>query len=157
MTWYIEKKEKENRIKWQDILKSPALLNKAVCVFGDITSTLGLSSIFSDDLNINLNFKGTFNVPGKELIPFSLADLSEQFFISDDALVVTRKIRENKPDIILGTLNEERLANDLQIPFLRISAPMRQVTTIKYPLQSFLGYLGYDNLLFNLKELLLLS
>lgn len=154
---YIEKKEQEIRMKWQDILKTSALLNKAVCIFGDITSTLGLSSIFRDDLNINLNFKGTFNVSCKQLIPFPLTDLREPLFISDDALAVTKKIKENKPDIILGTLNEERLANNLQIPFIRISAPMRHVTTMSYPFQSFIGYLGYDNLLFNLKELFLFS
>jgi len=139
---YIEKNEMELKTKWDLIRLQNDLTGKSVCVFGDITSVIGLSTIFRRDLNMSLKFAGTYNLSYREFFNQQMAGLAENYLATDDSAEVNRKIREADSNLILGTLNEERLANRLKLPYVRISAPMRHATTLALPFQSFVGYAG---------------
>ncbi|EKD27617.1 MAG: light-independent protochlorophyllide reductase subunit B [uncultured bacterium] len=150
---YIQEKENILLKKYSDFMKENIFENKRIFLFGDMTTVAGLCMFFKNDFNAENIIAGSYNIRFQEMF-FKLIDNSNiNCFFSDDSLEVEEKINEFKPDLIMGTLNEERYSNINRIPFIRISSPMRQVETVMYPFQSFMGYKGLDFLLSKLKEI----
>jgi len=143
---YIFKHEEELFSKYKGVFRGE-LKKKSVFIFGDFTTSLGLATIFKKDFNCKVCGVGTYNVKYKDLFFERAKKLSENILVTDEVKEVWKRLKEEKPDIVIGTANEEFVASQLNSLFIRISSPLRSVTTSLFPSESFLGYKGLKNLL----------
>lgn len=150
---YVKEKEEAVFSKWKDVIKG-SWRRKSACVFGEFTVSIGIAKILKEDIDCNLAMVGTYNTNYEKSFFQETQGLSNNILVTDRAIEVRKFIEKEKPDIILGTLNEERLASLLGIPFVGISSPTRYITTALFPSQSFIGYEGIDNLLYSMKKVL---
>ncbi len=150
---YITAKEKEAAARWKSYLTARDLSKLRVCVFGDLSAALGLAQVMKNDFHCEVAMVGTYDTGRKELFYEQGKELSNNLLASEDSREVWNIIKRQKPDLVMGTLNEERLCSVQKIPFLGISLPSRYIQTSLFPVETFLGYGGFDYLLSCIKKL----
>lgn len=147
---YIMANEEKIMAKWGNYL-GEKWAGKSVAIFGDFTTVTGLAKTVTEDLKMALKVVGTYNTNYEPFFRKETERLSERVIVADDDIVVAQYLEKSNPQVIMGTLQEERIASQRGIPFIRISTPMRHVSSVMFPSQSFIGYQGFDNLLYNLQ------
>jgi light-independent protochlorophyllide reductase subunit B len=150
---YIASKEKETVGKWKEYLVSRDLSKLRVCIFGDYTASLGLAQTMKKDFHSQILMAGTYDTVHKDLFTEQAREVSGTVLVTDDSREVWENIRQLDPHLVMGTLNEERLCSIHKIPFIGISMPSRYIQTSLYPVETFLGYSGFDHLLGSIRRL----
>jgi light-independent protochlorophyllide reductase subunit B len=147
---YTSKKKDETSVLWfLKILQEKIGKNIRAFVFGDFGHTVSITKAITEDLDIEVVLAGTYIDSCGERFKNTVQCYANETIITDNSLLVTELIKKHKPDIILGTLNEQRIASEMDIPFLDISAPVRYPgsTPLISSYASFIGYKGLDNLI----------
>jgi light-independent protochlorophyllide reductase subunit B len=152
---YISRKQRETSLVWFDQFVEPSLkASKTVLLFGDLTHTVGLCKAVKEELGIRVVMAGTYITNWREGFENELKRCAEEILVTDDSGKVAKAIARLKPGMVMATLNEQRLAATLELPYLDISCPTRYPGSA--PLisaySSFLGYRGFDNLINNISR-----
>ena len=146
---FISKNNEGSLLNWFRRIKKYKKYQKKIFIFGDITHTIGLTRSLIEDFDLGVVGSGTYVLDKKYEFCKQLKGISIPLLITNDNEKVIKMVREYKPDIILATLNEQRLLVKENIVFEYISLPERYPGSA--PLYSaycsFMGYEGMDNLI----------
>ena len=152
---YISKNKNDTSVQWfLNILQEKIGRTIRAFVFGDFGHTVSITKAITKDLDFEVVAAGTYLTSFAETFKDTIQYYTNEMIITDNSLHVANLIKKHKPDIIFGTLNEQRLTSKMQIPFLDISSPVRYPgsTPLISSYTSFLGYKGFDNLINSLSR-----
>ncbi|MGD9200094.1 MAG: nitrogenase component 1 [Chitinispirillia bacterium] len=152
---YISKRKNETSVLWfLNILREKIGRTIRAFVFGDFGHTVSITRAIAKDLDFEVVLAGTYVTSFADKFKNAVQYYAGEIVTTDNSLLVAELIKKYNPDIIFGTLNEQRIGSEMQIPFIDISSPVRYPgsTPLISSYASFLGYKGFDNLLNSLSR-----
>jgi light-independent protochlorophyllide reductase subunit B len=122
-----------------------ALSGKRVGVFGMPSAVAGIARVLHDELDMHVEFAGTFSLDDGAWLREQLRDLTDDVLVTDDYQDVANKIDATRPDIMFGSQMERHSASRFGVPCAVISSPCH---ILNFPLghAPFLGYEGANHI-----------
>jgi light-independent protochlorophyllide reductase subunit B len=117
-----------------------ALSGKRVGVFGTPTTAAGVARVMREELDMQVDFVGTYVLAYGEWLRERVADITPNVILSDDFRVVAKAIDETRPDIMFGSQMERHSASAFGVPCAVISPPAH---ILNFPL-GYAPFVGYD-------------
>jgi light-independent protochlorophyllide reductase subunit B len=117
-----------------------ALSGKRVGVFGTPTTAAGIARVLRDELDMQIEFVGTYVLAYGDWLRRRVADLTENVIVTDDFRAVAKLIDETRPDIMFGSQMERHSASAVGVPCAVISPPAH---ILNFPL-GYAPFIGYD-------------
>jgi light-independent protochlorophyllide reductase subunit B len=117
-----------------------ALSHKRVAVFGLPTAVAGIARVLHDELDMPIEFVGTYLESGGAWLREHTADLTSDVLVTDDYRAVSRAIDRTRPDIVFGSQMERHSASAFGVPCAVVSPPAH---ILNFPL-GYAPFMGYD-------------
>jgi light-independent protochlorophyllide reductase subunit B len=117
-----------------------ALSGKRAAVFGMPSAVAGIARVLRDELDMHVEFAGTYLVNEGDRLRAELGDVTSDVLITDDFQEVARAIDRTRPDIMFGSQMERHSASAVGVPCAVISPPAH---ILNFPL-GYAPFLGYD-------------
>jgi light-independent protochlorophyllide reductase subunit B len=117
-----------------------ALSGKRVAVFGTPTTAAGIARVLHDELDMRVEFVGTYLLNYGDWLRERVSDLCDNVIVTNDYRDVARAIDEVRPDIMFGSQMERHSASGFGVPCAVISPPCH---ILNFPL-SYSPFVGYD-------------
>lgn len=117
-----------------------ALSGKRVGVFGMPSAAAGIARLLRDELDMRIDFVGTFVLSEGDRLRAQVADLCDEVLVTDDFHEVAAAIDRTRPDIVFGSQMERHSASRVGVPCAVISPPAH---ILNFPL-GYAPLLGYD-------------
>jgi light-independent protochlorophyllide reductase subunit B len=129
------------RLSWYArTVDAHALSGKRVAVFGMPSAAAGISRVLRDELDMQVEFAGTYVLDEGDWLMAQLVGVCEEFIVSDDYHTVAQAIDRARPDIMFGSQMERHSASAFGLPCAVISPPAH---ILNFPL-GYAPFLGYD-------------
>jgi light-independent protochlorophyllide reductase subunit B len=138
----IAEAAKEAKLLWYSrTVDAHALSSKRVAVFGTPTTAAGIARVLRDELDMQVEFIGTYVLEWADWLRERVADITSNVLITDDYREVACAIDETRPDIMFGSQMERHSASVHGVPCAVISPPAH---ILNFPLgyAPFVGYGG---------------
>ncbi|MFY9780618.1 MAG: ferredoxin:protochlorophyllide reductase (ATP-dependent) subunit B [Candidatus Baltobacteraceae bacterium] len=137
----IAEAAQEAKLSWYSrTVDAHALSSKRVAVFGTPTTAAGIARVLHDELDMQVEFVGTYVLDWAGWLRARVADITSNVLITDDYREVARAIDETRPDIMFGSQMERHSASALGLPCAVISPPAH---ILNFPL-GYAPFAGYD-------------
>jgi len=117
-----------------------ALSSKRVAVFGAPTTVAGIARVLHDELDMKVEFVGTYALGYGEWLRERMADITSNVLVSDDYRAVAAEIDRTRPDIMFGSQMERHSASASGVPCAVVSPPSH---ILNFPL-GYAPFMGYD-------------
>jgi light-independent protochlorophyllide reductase subunit B len=117
-----------------------ALSGKRVAVFGTPTTAAGIARVLREELDMQIEFVGTYVLGYGDWLRRRVADLTANVVVTDDFRTVAKLIDETRPDIMFGSQMERHSASTAGVPCAVISPPAH---ILNFPL-GYAPFIGYD-------------
>jgi light-independent protochlorophyllide reductase subunit B len=117
-----------------------ALSGKRVAVFGMPSAAAGMARLLRDELDMQIDFVGTYVTAEGDWLRARVADLCDDVLVTDDFHEVAQAIDRTRPDIVFGSQMERHSASRFGVPCAVISPPAH---ILNFPL-GYAPLLGYD-------------
>ncbi len=117
-----------------------ALSGKRVAVFGTPTTAAGIARVMREELDMQVDFVGTYVLAYGEWLRERVADITPNVLVTDDFRAVAKAIDETRPDIMFGSQMERHSASACGVPCAVISPPAH---ILNFPL-GYAPFVGYD-------------
>ena len=117
-----------------------ALSGKRVGVFGMPSAAAGIARVLHDELDMHVDFVGTYVTAEGPWLRARVADLCDEVLVTDDFHEVARAIDRTRPDITFGSQMERHSASRFGLPCAVISPPAH---ILNFPL-GYAPLLGFD-------------
>jgi light-independent protochlorophyllide reductase subunit B len=117
-----------------------ALSGKRVGVFGTPTTAAGIARVMRDELDMQVDFVGTYVLPYGDWLRERVADITGNVVVTDDFRTVAALIDGTRPDIMFGSQMERHSASAFGVPCAVISPPAH---ILNFPL-GYAPFIGYD-------------
>ncbi len=117
-----------------------ALSSKRVGVFGAPTAAAGIARVMRDELDMEVDFVGTYALGWGGWLRERVADLGCEVLVTDDYRAVASAIDRTRPDIVFGSQMERHSASAFGVPCAVVSAPAH---ILNFPL-GYAPFVGYD-------------
>jgi light-independent protochlorophyllide reductase subunit B len=117
-----------------------ALSSKRVAVFGLPSAAAGLARVLREELDMQIEFVGTYVLEYGNWLRERVADLTDQVLVTDDYREVAREIDRTRPDIMFGSQMERHSASAFGVPCAVVSPPSH---ILNFPL-GYAPFIGYD-------------
>ncbi len=117
-----------------------ALSGKRVAVFGAPSAAIGVARVLRDELDMNVDFVGTYVLESGDWLRSKAAGLTDRVIVTEDYRAVAAAIDELRPDIVFGSQMERHSASRFGVPCAVISSPAH---VLNFPL-GYAPFLGYD-------------
>jgi light-independent protochlorophyllide reductase subunit B len=117
-----------------------ALSGKRVGVFGTPTTAAGIARVLRDELDMRVEFVGTYVLNYGDWLRRRVADLTGNVVVTDDFRTVAKLIDETRPDIMFGSQMERHSASAFGVPCAVISPPAH---ILNFPL-GYAPFIGFD-------------
>jgi light-independent protochlorophyllide reductase subunit B len=117
-----------------------ALSGKRAAVFASPSTAAGIARVLHDELDLSIDFVGTYVTDYGESLRASVADFCQDVLVTDDYRTVAAEIDRVRPDIVFGTQMERHSASRFGVPCAVVSAPAH---VLNFPL-GYAPFLGYD-------------
>ncbi len=117
-----------------------ALSGKRVGVFGMPSAAAGIARFLRDELDMRVEFVGTFVLEYGDWLRERTKDLTDSFVITDDFEEVARAIDQTRPDIVFGSQMERHSSSRYGVPCAVVSPPAH---ILNFPL-GYAPMLGFD-------------
>lgn len=117
-----------------------ALSGKRVGVFGTPSAAAGIARVLHDELDMQVEFAGTYLLSHGNWLRERLAGIAEHVVVTDDYREIAALIDRTRPDIVFGTQMERHSASRFGVPCAVISPPAH---VLNFPL-GYAPFLGYD-------------
>ena len=117
-----------------------ALSSKRVAVFGAPTAAAGIARVLHDELDMQVEFVGTYVLDWGDWLRERVADITSNVIVSSDYRAVAREIDRTRPDIMFGSQMERHSASAVGVPCAVVSAPAH---ILNFPL-GYAPFMGYD-------------
>jgi light-independent protochlorophyllide reductase subunit B len=122
-----------------------ALSGKRVAVFGSPSAAAGITRVLRDELDMEVEFAGTYVLGHGEWLKERVAGRTEQIVVTDDYREVAEHIDRIRPDIVFGTQMERHSASRYGVPCAVISSPAH-VLNFPFGYAPFQGYDGANHI-----------
>ncbi len=109
-------------------------------MFGTPTTAAGIARVLREELDMHVDFVGTYVLAYGDWLRRRVADLTDNVVVTDDFRVVAKLIDENRPDIMFGSQMERHSASAVGVPCAVISPPAH---ILNFPL-GYAPFIGYD-------------
>jgi light-independent protochlorophyllide reductase subunit B len=130
----------EAKLPWYARLAPPeTFAGRRVAVFGDFTRSTALGHTLSRELGLEVTLCGTYLEHLERDFLFHARAFAEEAFVSDDPDEVGERIEQAKPDLVIGTMFERRVAEGLGVPFLQLCPPVEKLPFTEVPLMGYRG------------------
>jgi len=137
----IERASRDAKLLWYArTVDAHALSGKRVGVFGTPTTAAGLARVLHEELDMRIEFVGTYVLSYGEWLRERVADLTDNVLLTDDFRRVSQLIDETRPDIMFGSQMERHSASSFGVPCAVISPPAH---ILNFPL-GYAPFMGYD-------------
>jgi light-independent protochlorophyllide reductase subunit B len=93
-----------------------ALSSKRVGVFGLPTAAAGIARVLRDELDMEVEFVGTYALDYGDWLRERVRDITENVIVTDDYREVARAIDRTRPDIVFGSQMERHSASGFGVP-----------------------------------------
>ncbi len=122
-----------------------ALSGKRAGVFGTPSAAAGIARVLHDELDLRIEFVGTYVTERGDWLRERVADLTGDVLVTDDYRDVAEAIDRTRPDIVFGSQMERHSASRFGVPCAVISPPAH---ILNFPLgyEPFLGYDGANHI-----------
>jgi light-independent protochlorophyllide reductase subunit B len=128
------------KLPWYARLEPPETFqNRRVALFGDFTYPLGLGYALAREVGLQITICGTYLTHLERDFLFHANSFTEGAFVEDDPDEVAARIEAAKPDLIIGTYLEERVADSLGVPLLPLCPPVADRPFVGRPLMGYAG------------------
>jgi light-independent protochlorophyllide reductase subunit B len=117
-----------------------ALSHKRVAVFGAPTAVAGIARVLHDELDMPIEFVGTYLHSGGAWLRERIGDIASDILVTDDYREVSRAIDRTRPDIVFGSQMERHSASAFGVPCAVVSQPAH---ILNFPL-GYAPFMGYD-------------
>ena len=117
-----------------------ALSSKRVAVFGLPSAAAGLARVLREELDMEIEFVGTYALDHGDWLRERVADLTNEVLVTDDYRAVARAIDRTRPDIMFGSQMERHSASGFGVPCAVVSPPAH---ILNFPL-GYAPFIGYD-------------
>ena len=117
-----------------------ALSSKRVGVFGAPTAVAGIARVLREELDMTVDFAGTYALEWGDWLRERVADLTDTVVVTDDYRAVAREIDRTRPDIVFGSQMERHSASAFGVPCAVVSPPAH---ILNFPL-GYAPFMGYD-------------
>jgi light-independent protochlorophyllide reductase subunit B len=117
-----------------------SLSGKRVGVFGTPTTAAGLARVLRDELDMQVDFVGTYVSAYGDWLRARVADITDNVVVSDDFRAIAKLIDQTRPDIMFGSQMERHSASAVGVPCAVISPPAH---ILNFPL-GYAPFMGYD-------------
>jgi light-independent protochlorophyllide reductase subunit B len=117
-----------------------ALSGKRVGVFGTPSAAVGIARVLHDELDMHVDFVGTYVAPYGDWLRERVADITDRVIVTSDYREVAALIDSTRPDIVFGSQMERHSASRFGVPCAVISPPAH---VLNFPL-GYAPFLGYD-------------
>jgi light-independent protochlorophyllide reductase subunit B len=137
----IKAAAKDAKLLWYArTVDAHALSSKRIGVFGTPTAAAGIARTLREELDMRVEFVGTYVKAWGPWLRERVADLTEDVLISDDYREVAAAIDRTRPDIMFGSQMERHSASALGVPCAVVSPPAH---ILNFPL-GYAPFMGYD-------------
>ena len=109
-------------------------------MFGAPTAVAGIARVLHDELDMPIEFVGTYLHSGGAWLRERLADITSEVLVTDDYREVSRAIDRTRPDIVFGSQMERHSASAFGVPCAVVSPPAH---ILNFPL-GYSPFMGYD-------------
>jgi light-independent protochlorophyllide reductase subunit B len=109
-------------------------------VFGTPTTAAGLARVLRDELDMQVDFVGTYVSAYGDWLRARVADITDNVVVSDDFRAIAKLIDQTRPDIMFGSQMERHSASAVGVPCAVISPPAH---ILNFPL-GYAPFMGYD-------------
>jgi len=131
----------ESQLLWYArTVDAHALSSKRVGVFGAPTAAAGIARVMRDELDMHVDFVGTYALDWGDWLRERVAGVTETVLLTDDYRVVAREIDRTRPDIVFGSQMERHSASAVGVPCAVVSPPAH---ILNFPL-GYTPFMGYD-------------
>lgn len=122
-----------------------ALSSKRVAVFGAPTAAAGIARVLHDELDMDVEFVGTYALGWGDWLRARVADITENVLVTSDYRAVAAEIDRTRPDIMFGSQMERHSASGFGVPCAVVSSPSH---ILNFPLgySPFMGYEGANHI-----------
>jgi light-independent protochlorophyllide reductase subunit B len=117
-----------------------ALSGRRAGVFGTPTTAAGIARVLREELDMHVEFVGTYVLAYGDWLRRRVADLTANVVVTDDFRTVAKLIDETRPDIMFGSHMERHSASTAGVPCAVISPPAH---ILNFPL-GYAPFIGYD-------------
>jgi light-independent protochlorophyllide reductase subunit B len=129
-----------NLLWYSRTVDAHALSGKRIGVFGAPTAAAGIARALHDELDLRVEFVGTYVLPYGEWLRERVSDLTDRVLVTNDYREVAAEIDRTRPDIVFGSQMERHSASAFGVPCAVISPPSH---ILNFPL-SYAPFVGYD-------------
>jgi light-independent protochlorophyllide reductase subunit B len=137
----IVKASRASNLLWYSrTVDAHALSSKRVAVFGAPTAVAGIARVLHDELDMVVEFVGTYALDYGDWLRARVADITTNVLVSDDYRVVAAEIDQTRPDIMFGSQMERHSASGFGVPCAVVSPPSH---ILNFPL-GYAPFMGYD-------------
>ncbi len=122
-----------------------ALSSKRVAVFGAPTAVAGIARVMREELDMQVEFVGTYALEWGGWLRERVADLTDDVLVTNDYREVARAIDRTRPDIVFGSQMERHSASAVGVPCAVVSPPAH---ILNFPLgyAPFVGFEGANHI-----------
>ena len=122
-----------------------ALSSKRVAVFGAPTAVAGIARVLHDELDMDVEFVGTYALDWGAWLRARVADITENVLVTADYRAVAAEIDRTRPDIMFGSQMERHSASGFGVPCAVVTPPSH---ILNFPLgySPFVGYEGANHI-----------
>jgi light-independent protochlorophyllide reductase subunit B len=132
---------KDAKLLWYSrTVDAHALSGKRVGVFGTPTTAVGIARTLRDELDMHVDFVGTYVLNYGDWVRERVADITDRVIVTDDYRAVAKEIDASRPDIMFGSQMERHSASGFGVPCAVISPPAH---ILNFPL-GYAPFVGYD-------------
>ena len=132
---------RESQLLWYArTVDAHALSGKRVAVFGAPTAAAGIARVMRDELDMQVDFVGTYALEWGDWLRARVADITGTVLVTDDYRAVAREIDRLRPDIVFGSQMERHSASAVGVPCAVVSPPAH---ILNFPL-GYAPFIGYD-------------
>ena len=132
---------RKSQLLWYSrTVDSHALSSKRVAVFGAPTVAAGIARVMRDELDMEIEFVGTYALDWGDWLRERVADITSNVLVTEDYRVVAREIDRTRPDIVFGSQMERHSASAVGVPCAVVSPPAH---ILNFPL-GYVPFMGYE-------------
>ncbi|WP_047864547.1 nitrogenase component 1 [Rubrobacter aplysinae] len=128
------------RLPWYARLASPeTFAGRRVAIFGDFTYAVGLGYVLAREVGLEIAPCGTYMEHLRQDFLFQASSFTDEAFATDDPEEAAARIEGARPDLVIGTHLEEKVAESLGVPFLPLVPPTAHESLVEQPLMGYAG------------------
>jgi light-independent protochlorophyllide reductase subunit B len=129
-----------NLLWYSRTVDAHALSGKRIAVFGAPTAAAGIARALHDELDMRVEFVGTYVTDEGEWLRERMAGITDDVLVTSDYREVAARIDATRPDIMFGSQMERHSASGFGVPCAVISPPAH---ILNFPL-SYAPLMGYE-------------